>query len=83
MAKEITQKLYDLIPSQQTMYIMVKYSIHKQVTQIPSSITVKEKLDFDLAIERLKTYKTIEGQKYLAMIEGNTHHGGCGECNHE
>ena len=48
MAKEITQKLYDLIPSQQTMYFMVKYSIHKQVTQIPSSITVKEKLDFDL-----------------------------------
>ena len=48
MAKEITQKLYDLIPSQQTMYFMVKYSIHKQITQIPSSITVKEKLDFDL-----------------------------------
>ena len=48
MKKDVTQKLYDLIPSQQTMYIMVKYSIHKQVTQIPSSITLKEKLDFDL-----------------------------------
>ncbi|MCH5167751.1 MAG: sulfide/dihydroorotate dehydrogenase-like FAD/NAD-binding protein [Erysipelotrichales bacterium] len=41
------------------------------------------KVDFDLAIERLKTYKTIEGQKYLEMLEGDTHHGGCGECNHE
>lgn len=42
-----------------------------------------EKLDFDLAIERLNTYKTIEGKKYLEMLEGDTHHGGCGECNHE
>lgn len=42
-----------------------------------------EKLDFDLAIERLKIYKTIEGKKYLEMLEGDTHHGGCGECNNE
>lgn len=41
------------------------------------------KVDFDLAIERLKIYKSEEGRKYLAMVEGDTHHGGCGECNHE
>lgn len=51
MAKKaplIDKPLYDLIPSQQSMYIMVKYSVHKEVIQIPASIAVNEKLDFDL-----------------------------------
>ena len=34
--KEIPYKLYDIIPSQETMYLMVKYSFHKQLTQIPT-----------------------------------------------
>ena len=41
-----TQKLYDLIPSQQTMYMMVKYSFHKQLVQIPISFSVEKELDF-------------------------------------
>lgn len=41
------------------------------------------KVDFDLAIERMKIYKTFEGRKYLERVEGKTHHGGCGECNNE
>ncbi len=41
------------------------------------------KVDFDLAMERMNIYKTFEGRKYLEVLEGNTHHGGCGECNHE
>ena len=41
-----TQKLYDLIPSQQTMYLMVKFSFHKQLTQIPISFSVEKDLDF-------------------------------------
>ena len=51
MAKKapVTDKpLYDLIPSQQTMYIMLKYSLHKEVTQIPASIGINTKIDFDL-----------------------------------
>ena len=48
-----TEKLYELIPSQQVMYTLVRYSIHKQVTQIPSSITIKEKLDLDLLTKAL------------------------------
>lgn len=51
MAKKtpVTDKpLYDLIPSQQTMYIMLKYSIHKEVTQIPATIGIGSKIDFDL-----------------------------------
>lgn len=39
------------------------------------------KVDFDLAIERMKIYKTIEGRDYLKALEGDSHHGGCGECN--
>lgn len=42
----ITQKLYGLIPSQQTMYLMVKYSLHKQLVQIPISVSVEKDLDF-------------------------------------
>lgn len=48
-----TEKLYELIPSQQVMYTLVRYSIHKQVTQIPCSITVKEKLDLKLLTKAL------------------------------
>ena len=38
------------------------------------------KVDFDLAMERQKTYKTEEGRAMLALQEGDTHHGGCGMC---
>lgn len=41
------------------------------------------KVDFDLAIKRMSIYKSFEGRKYLETIEGDTHHGGCGECNYE
>ena len=41
-------RLYDIIPSQQTMYLMVKYSFHKQLVQIPTSFTIGYDIDFDL-----------------------------------
>ncbi len=41
------------------------------------------KVDFDLAIKRMSIYRSFEGRKYLEALEGATHHGGCGECNHE
>ena len=44
--KVITEPLYDLIPSQQTMYMMVKYSFHKQLVQIPISFSVEKDIDF-------------------------------------
>jgi ferredoxin--NADP+ reductase len=37
-------------------------------------------VDFNLAMERQKTYKTEEGRAMLAYTEGDTHHGGCGVC---
>lgn len=37
-------------------------------------------VDFDLAMARMKQYKTEEGRKKLAFEEGDTHHGGCGNC---
>ena len=46
--KEIPYPLYDLIPSQQTMYMMVKYSFHKQLVQVPTSFSVAKNIDFDL-----------------------------------
>ena len=48
MRKDIPYKLYDIIPSQQTMYFLLKYSIHKQVVQIPLCVTVRENLDIDI-----------------------------------
>ena len=41
-------QLYDIIPSQQTMYLMVKYSFHKQLVQIPTSFTISKDVDFEL-----------------------------------
>ena len=38
------------------------------------------KVDFDQAMKRQQLYKTEEGRAYLKEQEGDTHHGGCGNC---
>lgn len=38
------------------------------------------KVDFDQAMKRQQIYKTQEGRAFLKAKEGNTHHGGCGNC---
>lgn len=38
------------------------------------------KVDFDQAMKRQQMYKTKEGRAFLKAREGNTHHGGCGNC---
>lgn len=38
------------------------------------------KVDFDQAMKRQQIYKTKEGRAFLKAQEGNTHHGGCGNC---
>ncbi len=37
-------------------------------------------VDFDAAMVRQQQYKTAEGRAMLALQEGDTHHGGCGNC---
>ena len=37
-------------------------------------------VDFDEAMQRQQIYKTQEGRAFLAAKEGDTHHGGCGNC---
>ena len=37
-------------------------------------------VDFDAAMKRATQYKTEEGRALLRLQEGDTHHGGCGEC---
>lgn len=37
-------------------------------------------VDFDLAMKRQQLYKSEEGRAMLALEEGDTHHGGCGNC---
>lgn len=39
-----------------------------------------DKVDFDSLIKRNNIYSTIEGRKYLELLEGDEHHGGCGMC---
>ena len=39
------------------------------------------KVDFDQAMKRQQIYKTAEGRAFLKAQEGDTHHGGCGNCN--
>ena len=37
-------------------------------------------IDWDLAMKRQMMYKTEEGRSLLKLQEGDTHHGGCGQC---
>ena len=37
-------------------------------------------VNFDEAMQRQQIYKTAEGRAALAVKEGDTHHGGCGNC---
>jgi ferredoxin--NADP+ reductase len=37
-------------------------------------------VNFDEAMKRQTLYKTAEGRAYLKAKEGDTHHGGCGNC---
>ena len=37
-------------------------------------------VDFDQAMKRQNIYKTEEGRAMLRLQEGDTHHGGCGNC---
>ena len=47
MAKASDLTRYDLIPSQNSMYYMFKFSLHKNVMQIPTSVTTDTRLDID------------------------------------
>ena len=38
------------------------------------------KVNFEEAMQRQQLYKTAEGRAFLAAKEGDTHHGGCGNC---
>jgi len=38
-------------------------------------------VDFDQAMRRQAQYRDAEGRAMLAITEGDTHHGGCGNCN--
>ncbi len=40
-------------------------------------------IDFDSAMKRQKLYQSKEGRDYLKAKEGDTHHGGCGNCGGE
>ena len=40
-------------------------------------------VNFDEAMQRQQIYKTAEGRAYLKAKEGDTHHGGCGNCGGE
>ena len=43
-------------------------------------LNFQKNVNFDEAMRRQTLYKTEEGRKMLEMTEGDTHHGGCGNC---
>lgn len=45
---ETDKTLYGTIPSQDCMYLMHKFSLHKQMAQIPTSFIIKAELDFEV-----------------------------------
>ena len=44
---------YNLIPSQDTIFLMQKYSFHKQIVQIPTSFMVDMDVDFNMLTKAL------------------------------
>jgi len=46
-------KLYDLTPSQQNIYMLVTFSFHKQICQLPSTFAIKQDIDFKKLEEAL------------------------------
>ena len=46
-------KLYDLTPSQKNIYMLVTFSFHKQICQLPSTFALKEDIDFNKLKEAL------------------------------
>ena len=46
---------YDLIPSQTNIYMLVKFSFHKEIVQIPASFSIEKDIDFPLIV----SYNTI------------------------
>ena len=44
---------YDLIPSQTNIYMLVKFSFHKEIVQIPASFSIEKDIDFDLLTKAL------------------------------
>lgn len=46
-------EMYNLIPSQENIYLLVKFSFHKQIVQIPSSICFDYDIDFQLMLKAL------------------------------
>ena len=55
----------------------------KTVLYILEKNLKKHKVNFDEAMKRQQIYKTAEGRAFLKAKEGNTHHGGCGNCGGE
>lgn len=51
-----SREIFSLTPPQEMINFMLKYSFfHKQVTQIPASITLTRKIDFDIMQKAFKT----------------------------
>ena len=53
MSKKSPEVLYNLIPSQQTMYLMFKYTFRKQIVQIPTSFSIDKDIDFEILTKAL------------------------------
>ena len=65
--KTTPEVLYDLIPSQQTMYLMFKYTFSKQIAQIATSFALEKDIDFDLLTKAL----SIEIQRNDSLLCSN------------
>ncbi len=65
------QTLYDIIPSQDCMYLMHKFSLHKQMAQIPTSFLIGMKVDFELLQKALDAVIARNDCLRLAFVKKN------------
>ena len=61
--------LYDIIPSQDCMYLMHKFSLHKQMAQIPTSFVMDADLDFEVLQKALNIVIERNDSLRLAFVK--------------
>ena len=86
---------YDVCVAIGPMIMMKFVCLLTKKLEIPTIVTVGDQVkfacvdgpefdghlvNFDEAMERQRIYKTQEGRAMLRLKEGDTHHGGCGQC---
>ena len=76
----VTEVIKDLVNNQGKKYDVCVAIGPMIMMKFVCLLTKELAVNFDEAMKRQQMYKTEEGRALLKLREGDTHHGGCGNC---